>query len=162
MTVNKKFVLRGTVAADNAIQALFELVQNVNLTERPHEVIIRPHRRMRTGAQNNTIHMWFGEIAEFSGHVADEVKSELKRRFYPHHEVAMFDQVVWVPKSTKELTCAEMIDVMTQIQAWASEFGIPITDPMPEEMRELAHRAMLEQAYEGGSNAGTKDDSRHA
>jgi len=113
-----------------------------------HVLTIEPYVEKRTLRQNNTLHMWFAEIAEETGHSPDEIKTILKKKFYPKKTVAVVDELLTVPVSTTELTCAQMMDVMTQVQVFASEFGIPITDPIPEEMRELARRAEEEALYE--------------
>ena len=158
--MKKKFICRGSVVAENALNAIMEMIQTVELNSQPHEVIIQPHKKKRTLAQNNTLHMWFGEIASFSGHTPDDIKDDMKDRFYPKHTVPVLDRLVTVPISTTELTCVQMMDVMTQIQAMCAEFGIPITDPVPEEMRELASQALLEEAYRGPTPSSVHDDRR--
>jgi hypothetical protein len=100
--------------------------------KRLYKVTLTRYSKPRSHEQNNTIHMWFSEIAEFTGYSPAEIKDEMKLRFGPPpEEVLVLGEHRLVPKSTAEYSVVEMMDFMTQIQAWCAEWDIEITDPDP-------------------------------
>lgn len=150
-SVIRRFVLRGKVAIDQAVEALTELYPSVEAGEFDHpkwEVEIRPYQKKRTPAQNRTIHMWIGQMASHTGATAEDMKDWLKfaSGFWPQRQLTVGFETKDIPKSTTQLTAEEMMEVMTHVQAHCAEWGIPITDPIPGEMRELMELVDRERA----------------
>lgn len=123
----RTWVLRNPEIVANLEVAIQEAVDSGNL----FRVTLEPYRKPRSLEQNNTLHMWIHEIATATGHSNEEVKDWIKNDFYPKKETIAFGSYRVIPKSTSELTLNEMMDVMTQVQAWAINFDIEITEPDP-------------------------------
>lgn len=100
----------------------------------------------RTNAQNATMHLWFGEIADQSGHSAQEIKEILKQEFLPRKIVRIGDIETLRPVDTSGLRKAETCLFMERIQAWAAEWGFVITQPEPEILRAWRIEAEQEAA----------------
>ena len=102
-------------------------------------------KRKPARSQNGTLHMWFGEIANYAGHTADDIKQCLKQRFGPTKQVEIFlskNEIDWheIPMSTADYSKEQMSEFMQNVQDWCAEFGIPITRPIPEHIRDLADK----------------------
>jgi len=138
MSQKRTWILRSEGAMRNAVDAIYQARSITERSLRPGEkpklfrVILEPYKKPRSLAQNDTIHMWFGEIAEHVGDSPAAVKDWLKEDFYPRETVVRLGRVRNQPKSTADLTLQEMMQVMEQIQALCAEFEIPITQPDPE------------------------------
>jgi hypothetical protein len=127
MTAKRSWVLRTPEVLDNALRAIAEAMAE----DKIFRLTLEPYRKPRTLPQNNTLHMWIHEISEQSGHSPGEVKDVIKDQFYPRKEAFAFGVYRVIPKSTSELDVGEMGDVMTQVHAWAIDFGWELTDPDP-------------------------------
>jgi|TARA_B100000929_G_C15438399_1_gene397178 hypothetical protein len=110
----------------------------------------------RSLPQNALFHKWCEEIAGFfvakgkasfadgSAMTKDAVKRNLKRTFLGHEEVSDIDLRTGVIekryelRKTSDLDAGEMHQFMTKIDAWAAEYGIPLTHPFDSEYMELA------------------------
>ncbi len=84
----------------------------------------------KTTAQNNTLHMWIGELADATGHTLEECKDLVKLNFYPKVEKLIAGRLMVVPKSTTELTIEECSEIMERMLAeWAEYVDFTIPDP---------------------------------
>ncbi|MDR5867947.1 NinB/YbcN family protein [Halomonas koreensis] len=110
----------------------------------------------RSLPQNAMFHMWCEEIAGFfigrgktsfadgTAMDKDSVKRNLKRTFLGHEEVSDIDLRTgavdkrYELRKTSELDSGEMHHFLTQVDSWATEFGIPLTHPFDSEYMELA------------------------
>jgi len=100
------------------------------------QVEVTTYRRGRSLSQLRTQHMWYGEIADQTGHSPEEVKELLKAEFGPALVVHVGDRERSVPKPSSEYTKAEAWEYMTRIQSWAGEWGLVLTNPEPEQVRQ--------------------------
>lgn len=89
-------------------------------------VVVSKATKQRSLNQNSTMHLWFGEIATFTGDDVRSIKSDLKAHFLGEIEGL---RGVWRTKDTHELTKAEMSEFMGHIQAFAADMGIALTQP---------------------------------
>lgn len=92
----------------------------------PLRITIERHEPARSTNQNSTMHMWFAEIAEFTGDSPASVKADLKAMYLPEIEGRLG---VSRPKDTHELSVPECADFMSRIQTMAAEMGINLTEP---------------------------------
>lgn len=125
----QSWVIRTPEVLANCISGIQTAVEEHDFYWR---VTIDRYSKPRTGAQNNTIHMWFSEIAEFTGEEPERIKEVLKDEYYPKEEVLVVGKLKVLPKSTSHLTLNECMVVMERIEAFCAEFDIPITIPDPE------------------------------
>ena len=100
----------------------------------------------RSTAQNSTLHLWMGEIADQTGHSAEEIKEILKSQFLPRAIVKVGDIETLRPISTTKLTKHQMYVFMERISAWAAEFGFILTQPEPDILRAWREEAEQEAA----------------
>ena len=70
------FVIRDSFIAANACR----FVDNLPL-EPLHEVIIRPHKKDRTVAQNSLMWLWFTHLAGERGETKDDIHLEYKKKY---------------------------------------------------------------------------------
>ncbi len=131
--MKRTWVLRTPEVVANALGAIAEATDPDSSTYdgKVYRLTLEPYRKPRTLPQNNTLHMWIQEIAEQSGHSPGEVNDVIKGQFYPTKESFSFGVYRVIQKSTTELDIREMGDVMTQVHAWAIDFGWHLTDPDP-------------------------------
>ncbi len=110
----------------NALEAILSARSSGKLWKLTIEEYVPPITR----PQNNTIHMWMGELSDATGQPMDSVKYMIKESFYPREEVLVAGKLIVRPKSTKELTIAETSDIMEQMLAeWAAYVDFTIPDP---------------------------------
>ncbi len=125
--MKRHWVLRSDAVVKHCEKAIEEAASSGKLWR----VTLEPYAKPRTLPQNNTIHMWIGEIAEQTGESKARMKEVIKKEFYPRVEKLILGRLVVLPKSTSELSVVEMIVVMEQIQAMCAEFDITLTQPDP-------------------------------
>lgn len=129
--MKRSWVLRTDRVLENALDAIISASKEQGPLYR---VILEPYKKRRSLAQNNTIHMWINEIAEFVGDDPASVKRWLKEDFWPRHSVMRLGRLRSEPKSTADLDREELSAVMYRVQDLCSRFEIPITDPLPEDL----------------------------
>lgn len=122
----------------------------IDVAERGSEVLIIPPGEKRTGQQNRTLHMWFGEIAKHLGdRDATQIKGECHRKW--GLTIRLRDpKFAWVWKHSGEklsyekqckllasgvlnvssgMSVAELSEYMDAILRDYREGGIYLTDP---------------------------------
>lgn len=112
---------------------------------KPLNLTLQDFKAPRTLNQNSTAHLWFGEIADQTGHTPDEIKDELKDLFLPKVERQVFGRTKLVPKATSDLSRQEFMDFMEQVQMFAAEWGIELTQPDAKSWQKWRAEAQAEQ-----------------
>ena len=99
-------------------------------------VRVEEYKPARSLSQNAVLHQWFGEIAEHTGHSAEEIKQILKNE-YGVQTFCTFElnRYYYIRQSTAKYTREEMATFMDRVQAWAADFGITLTQPIPDHQR---------------------------
>lgn len=98
-----------------------------------HCVDIKPYKRNRSQAQNRTMWMWYGAIADHVGSTPEEVHEEMKVRALGIESKIVAGQVLIRPKSTTELDVEGMSRFMEAIQQLAAELEVEL--PMPDDYK---------------------------
>ena len=84
----------------------------------------------RSNRQNK--YMWgvlYRDVATETGHTTEEIHVFCKDKFLPRQFVIIAGEERNVPKSTKDLTTAEMEQYLERVRAWAAQelrLGIPL------------------------------------
>lgn len=120
------------------------------------EVRVGKHQQRRSLSQNALMHMWFGEVATETGQSPEEVKAALKQMFLPMVTIKLKGVPILTPQSTSALSKEQGTEFLERINAWASEWGIHLTQPEPEwwaDQREVCDVPTLGQQY-GSALAG--------
>lgn len=76
--------------------------------------------KKRTLSQNDLLHLWFHEIATFTGHSADETKEFLKDMFIKPKVVEVAGKSRLIRPGTSALSKEEMSVFLDRVEAWAS------------------------------------------
>ena len=106
---------------------LIALIGELDLTK-PKQVVISDYVKRRGLSQNSLMWVWLHEIADDTGHTADECHEIFKRMFLEPQTMEMGGTVVDIPPSTTKLTTTEFTDYLTRIQAFAgSELGLMLS-----------------------------------
>lgn len=95
-----------------------------------YSVEIKPYKRTRSLAQNRTMWMWYGVIADYMGCEAEDVHEEMKVRVLGVERKIVAGQACIIPKSTTALDVDGMGRFMAAIESLATDLGIilPATD----------------------------------
>jgi len=126
MKRKQSWVLRTPEVFENCMDAILK----ANATDDLWKITLERYVPPKTSAQNNTLHMWIGELADATGHTLDECKGMVKDAFYPRHEKVIAGRLHIAPKSTTELTIAECSEVMERMLAeWSEYVDFTIPDP---------------------------------
>lgn len=107
---------------------LISRLQGVTL-DKTWEVLIRPFKSSRSAAQNRLMWKWYGELAGHTGHDVDELHEYFKRKFLGTEIREVLNEKTEVPKSTTKLKVMEMTDYLQRLEAWAYNFGCPLSMP---------------------------------
>lgn len=94
---------------------------------------IKPYKRNRSQAQNRTMWMWYGAIADHTGNTPEDVHEEMKVRALGLESKIVAGQILIRPKSTTGLDVEGMSRFMEAIQQLAAE--LDITLPMPDDYK---------------------------
>ena len=97
--------------------------------DKPHEVIIKPYKHVRSVEQNNLLHSWIREIANETGHTVEEIKDHICAEFLGTKDYVGLDgehksRVV----ATSELSVEEMSALIERV----TELGALIGAQLPE------------------------------
>lgn len=116
------FVLRESYSksyAENAVHAI-EPDQ-----DRPMVVTIQRYRTNRSNDQNNLYWKWMRVIASESGSDPLDIHEAMKMKFLEASEAVLPDgELVRVPGSSSKLKTDEFSEYLSQIQVWATEWGV--------------------------------------
>ena len=97
-------------------------------------VTIAPYIKNRTTDQNNLLWKWYTEIANHTGHTAEEIHEYCKASFLAPKFIRIGTEKFAVEyRTTTKLTTAEMSDYIERVYAWAA-VELEVRLPLPEEM----------------------------
>lgn len=123
-----RIVVGNEVARQRAIDILIAL----NLDKCPWAVSITTYKRNRSLEQNNLLWMWYGIIAQETGHDAEDIHEFCKRKFLPPVFIDVNGEVQEVRRTTTKLKVDDMTDYLNKVHSWAvTELGVIL--PLPEE-----------------------------
>ena len=86
----------------------------------------------RSQRQSKLYFMWVGILAEETGYTKDAMHDILRDKFLGYRTVKTKDKVIEVLRSTTELSVTDMKDYLTEIDMFATEFGMML--PRPEDL----------------------------
>lgn len=126
--------------AKNCRQAIRRHIEALHPRGKAVEIIIKPHRKHRTLAQNALFHAWMTEIAKHYAethgdwHPPEVWKEYLKRLFLGEKAHTMPDgRVVTTTRGTSDLKVDEFAAFLDQIDMWAAQ-ELELMLPHPEDM----------------------------
>ena len=106
-------------------------IQGLDIND-PFEVVIKPHVKKRSLAQNNLYYMWLPYIAEWMGQSKEETHRDLKVEYLGVIESkTKSGQLLIEPISTTTLHVKEMAEYLTCVEVLANENGILL--PVPDD-----------------------------
>ena len=121
---DRLFVLR----SDDIRQRAIEFVSSLPITDRPFEIVIRPHKTKRSLDQNSYYWVRIAEITMHVGQGSEEVHEYMKDEFLLPIVVDMLTHSKTVSGSTTKLSPAEMAEYTTKVEAWAVNNGIRLSE----------------------------------
>lgn len=131
-------VIRTTEQIGLVLRRMERTLREVTAKGVPVEVSVRVHKRRKTSSQRNTVHLWFDEIAQQTGHTAAEIKEILCQEFLG----SVWTEIVSPRtgevivrsrrRSTEELNREQYSELMDRVWAWAGEHGFVLTEPDPD------------------------------
>lgn len=98
-----------------------------------HSVEIKPYKRNRSQAQNRTMWMWYGTLADHLGCTAEDVHEQMKIRVLGVEKKVVAGQALIMPRSTTDLDVDGMSRFMEAIEVLAAE--LEVTLPMPDDYK---------------------------
>ena len=120
----KRYIIR----TDGSQAACIKDISNLDFTK-PHEVIIKPYKHVRSVEQNNLLHSWVREIANETGHTVEEIKDHICTEFLGTKDYVGLDGE---PRSrvigTSELSVEEMSALIERV----TELGALVGARLPE------------------------------
>lgn len=125
----------------NTVERRREVAQVVaSLTSSPiYSVEIKPYKRNRSLAQNKTMWMWYGVLADHLGCEPEEVHEQMKVTVLGVERKIVAGQALIVPRSTTDLNTDGMSRFMEAIIALAAD--LDVTLPMPDDLQYAMHGA---------------------
>lgn len=118
-------------------------------TGKRYRVKVSEWKEKRSLSQNSLSHVWYAEISKHlikhgRAHCSEKwVKQNLKKTFLGCVEVEYTDFVTgektstWEPRHTSDLDVGDMHFFMNQVEAWASQFGLMLSNPTDGEYNQL-------------------------
>ena len=119
-----RFILIDDQRRLNAIEYIKQ--QNIN---KPLQVDIKPYKKNRSNSQNNTMWMWYEDLADHFGYTPEELHEELKVKFLGVEEKTIGGELIRQPKSTTGLSTKEMADFLNKIEILARNQGVALEYP---------------------------------
>lgn len=130
---SKKVILRTEATRQHALSVVSALPIDENS---PFVVEIKPYVKKRSLDQNSLLHMWIGEIASQTGNEPETVKEYLREKYiqpvfteWKCPETGLYRPKA-VPRSTTTLNVSEMSEFLNRIDAWASGYGLTLSQPI--------------------------------
>lgn len=121
--MSRRFIVR-----DSAIRArAAEFVAGLPVGGDPFEVVVQPHKRRRSLAQNALFHSWVAFIANaYEESHGDRIqpaafKEYLKGLFLGETSVEVMGKIVTTTRRTADLPVAEFRDFLDAVDRWAVE-----------------------------------------
>lgn len=98
-------------------------------------VDVKPYKKNRSLAQNNTMWLWLGLIGDFMGESAEDLHDLFKMQFLGYEEKTIAGEPVTRLRSTAKLSTIEFSQYMTKIEMVAKELFIVL--PYPDDYKDL-------------------------
>ncbi|HBE9089600.1 hypothetical protein [Serratia fonticola] len=127
---------------------LFELISS----GKRYRVKISEWRNKRSLSQNALSHVWYAEISKYlikhgRAHCTEKwVKKNLKSTFLGCEEVEYTNfrtgekTISYEPRHTSDLDTGDMHYFMTQVEEWAGQFGLILSNPADGEYNQLKQK----------------------
>jgi hypothetical protein len=97
--------------------------------DKPHEVIIKPYKHVRSVEQNNLLHSWIREIANETGHTVEEIKDHICSEFLGTKDYVGLDGT----QRTRLMTTSELnVEEMSALIERVTELGALVGARLPE------------------------------
>ena len=96
---------------------------------KPHEVIVKPYKHVRSVEQNNLLHSWIREIANETGHTVEEIKDHICAEFLGTKDYVGLDGE---PRSRVVATSELSVDEMSALIERVTELGALVGARLPE------------------------------
>lgn len=127
-----KYILRNEHIRQRAIGQVKAV--KIGEKEKMIEVIIRPHKKNRTIAQNRLLHYWLRIICDDTGNDIDDLRHDFAARFLPPKIYPGMDGKTRIRiTSTSELKTDEFAQFLRDIEQFAHH-ELDINLPHPEDM----------------------------
>ncbi len=98
-------------------------------------VEVKPYKKNRSLAQNRTMWLWLGLIADFMGESPEDLHDLFKMQFLGYEEKLIAGETVRRLRSTASLSTLEFQGYMTKIEAVAKELFIVL--PYPDDYKDM-------------------------
>ncbi|PAV02389.1 hypothetical protein CBG25_11180 [Arsenophonus sp. ENCA] len=129
-------------------QSVWQTLKAVLATNQPHQLIIKPFKRIRSLSQNALFHLWCAELSKYlcannANFTAEQVKEMLKHTFLGYEVVERIDVTTQQPervrtlKRTSKLDTGEMHVFMQKVECWAIGIRCFVTVPESSEYMKL-------------------------
>ena len=97
--------------------------------DKPHEVIIKPYKHVRSVEQNNLLHSWIREIANETGHTVEEIKDHICAEFLGTKDYVGLDG----ERRTRVIATSELnVEEMSALIERVTELGALVGARLPE------------------------------
>lgn len=124
-----RYILLNYAIRQNAINAIESLD-----TDSLYEVVIKPHKKQRSLAQNSLFHAWCNEISErYAEHYGERRapwvwKQFLKEEFLGFDSDMLRGKLVIETKHTSDLKVGEFAEFLNKIEVWCvTELGFDLS-----------------------------------
>lgn len=122
--MSRVFVLRNDEARQNAMRYLAAVSIDATL-----EVVIRPHKKNRSAAQNRLYWKWIAIIGGELGYTKDEMHAVCADRFLEPFHVEHNGKTIQAVHSTSSLKVTEFAEYLRCVELLAAELGIGLPHP---------------------------------
>ena len=120
----KRYIIRNDGTQARCIRDISNLEY-----DKPHEVIIKPYKHVRSVEQNNLLHSWVREIANETGHTVEEIKDHICAEFLGTKDYVGLDGK---PKNRLMTTSELNVEEMSALIERVTELGALVGARLPE------------------------------
>ena len=97
--------------------------------DQPWEIVVRPYKKTRSGAQNSLLWVWLTELEKETGNDKETLHEYMKQRFLGVEAREIMGREVAITNSSKKLKVAEFSEYLRNIEAVAVENGYILSRP---------------------------------
>ena len=97
--------------------------------DKPLQVDVKIYKKNRSNAQNNTLWMFYADLADHFGYTPEELHEELKVKFLGIEEKMIAGELIRQPISTTGLSTKEMADYLNKVEILARNQGVVLRYP---------------------------------
>ena len=98
--------------------------------DQPWEIVVRPYKKTRSGAQNSLLWVWLTELEKETGNDKETLHEYMKQRFLGVEAREIMGREVAITNSSKKLKVAEFSEYLRNIEAVAVENGYILSHPV--------------------------------